>query len=447
MKKKRWAFLAITLAGIGAFGYESSGRLWGRSQAAPFRTAEVQRGDLRATISATGTIEPQEVVDVGAQVAGMIKEFGSDPRDPNKRIDYGTPVKVGTVLVKIDDSLYQAQVDQAKAQLAQAQAGLKKAEADLIQMKAKLLQTQRDYGRAQQLGPGNGNAISAVDFDTARANYDVSRSGLGAGEAAIDQAKATVAQAEATLKTAETNLGYTTIRSPVDGVIVDRRVNVGQTVVASLNAPSLFLIAKDLTRLQIWTSVNEADIGQIHAGQPVTFSVDAYPNEAFHGTVSQIRLNATMTQNVVTYTVVIDTDNANGKLLPYLTANVQFEVSNHPNVLEVPNAALRWRPRPEQVAPDVRTQFVQGEQRRGQRAVAGKANTQPHDRATLWIADGPYVRPVKVHTGISDGVVTEVSADNLTEGARVVLGDARPQDSAGSANPFTPQLFGGNKKG
>src|SRR5204863_6291083 len=172
------------------------------------------------------------------------------------------------------------------------------------------------------------------------------QAGLKDATAAAAKARGVVGDAEANLKKALINLGYCTIQSPVKGVIVDRRVNVGQTVVASLNAPSLFLIAKDLTRLQIWTSVNEADIGQIHPGQPVTFTVDAHPNQTFHGTVSQIRLNATMTQNVVTYTVVVDTDNANGKLLPYLTANVQFEVNSRPNVLEVPNAALRWRPRP-----------------------------------------------------------------------------------------------------
>jgi HlyD family secretion protein len=443
MSKKRGALLTVALSGLALLGYESSGHLWGGHPAASFRTAEVQRGDLRATISATGTIEPQEVVDVGAQVAGQIREFGADPSDPSKRVDYGTPVKVGTVLAKIDDAVYQAQVDQAKSQLAQAQAGVKRAEADLIQMKAKLRQTQRDYGRAQQLGPGQGNAISALDLDTSRANYEVSQSGLGVGEATIEQAKQAAAQAEAALKLAETNLGYTTIRSPVDGVIVDRRVNVGQTVVASLNAPSLFLIAKDLTRLQIWTSVNEADIGQIHAGQPVSFTVDAHPNELFHGTVSQIRLNANMTQNVVTYTVVVDTDNANGKLLPYLTANVQFEVSNHPNVLEVPNAALRWRPRADQVAPDVREKFAQAQERKGQQAAAGKSDA--HNRGTLWVPDGAYVRPERVRTGISDGVVTEVVADNLAEGAQVIVGDARAQDAAGSTNPFAPQLFGGKK--
>src|SRR5262249_12654673 len=156
----------------------------------------------------------------------------------------------------------------------------------------------------------------------------------------------TLSRSEAMLREAQVNLGYTQIRSPVDGVIVDRRVNVGQTVVAGLNAPSLFLIAKDLTKLQVWASVNEADIGNIHAGQSVRFTVDAYPKETFVGQVAQIRLNASMTQNVVTYTVVISTDNSQGKLLPYMTANLQFEVDRRHDVLLVPNAALRWKPQP-----------------------------------------------------------------------------------------------------
>src|SRR5207249_3200763 len=173
--------------------------------------------------------------------------------------------------------------------------------------------------------------------------YETSKSALAVGEASV-------AQARAALQQAEINLGYTTIRSPVKGVIVDRRVNVGQTVVASLNAPSLFLIAKDLTRMQIWASVNEADIGQIHAGQAVRFSVDAFPHQTFRGDVAQIRLNANMTQNVVTYTVVVNTDNTNGKLLPYMTANLNFELSQRNDVLLVSNSALRWRPQIQQVA-------------------------------------------------------------------------------------------------
>ena len=174
------------------------------------------------------------------------------------------------------------------------------------------------------------------------------------GKAAIVQAKGTVAQAEATLKRALQNLNYCTIKSPVKGVIIDRRVNIGQTVVSSLNAPSLFLLAKDLNRLQVWVSVNEADIGRIKPGQPVTFTVDAQPGDVFPGKVGKIRLNATMTQNVVTYTVEVDTDNSGGKLLPYLTANVTFIVGERKNVLLVPNAALRWTPQLEQVVAEFR---------------------------------------------------------------------------------------------
>ena len=155
---------------------------------------------------------------------------------------------------------------------------------------------------------------------------------------------------------AQRNLSYCTIKSPVKGVIIDRRVNIGQTVVSSLNAPSLFLIAKDLKRMEVWVSVNEADIGNIHQGQPVSFTVDAYPNEIFHGEVGKVRLNATMTQNVVTYTVEVITDNSSGKLLPYLTANVLFELSQKENVLLVPNVALRWSPQTKQVAPEFRTE-------------------------------------------------------------------------------------------
>src|SRR5206468_5740318 len=184
-------------------------------------------------------------------------------------------------------------------QLAQAKAGEQRARADLLQMKAKVTQTERDWNRAQQLGPGHGNAISATDYDTAKAVYETAKSALGVGEAAILQAQTDVTRAAAALKQAQTNLGYATIASPVKGVIVDRRVNVGQTVVASLNAPSLFLIAKDLKRLQVWSSVNEADIGNVHSGQQVSFTVDAYPGRVFKGTVApdQPRLNASMTQN------------------------------------------------------------------------------------------------------------------------------------------------------
>ena len=189
--------------------------------------------------------------------------------------------------------------------------------------------------------------ISDTDFVLAKANYSAAVANCGAAEANVSVVRASIDQAQAALTLAETNLGYTIIKSPVQGVIIDRRVNIGQTVVASLNAPSLFLIAKDLARMQVWASVNEADIGRIRnrPDMPVRFTVDAYPGEMFRGTVDQVRLNATMTQNVVTYTVVVATDNMDLRLMPYLTANLQFEVEERQNVLQVPAAALRWRPR------------------------------------------------------------------------------------------------------
>ena len=282
------------------------------------------KGDLEVTVGATGTVEPEELVDVGAQVAGKIVAFGKDKN--GKPIDYGSAVEAGMVLARIDDSLFAAEVSQAKAQLAQSRANVQRAEADLGQLKAKLIQAESDWLRAEKLGPSE--ALSQSDFDAARSAYDVARANLNVGQAALRQTKEAVAQSEAVLKKANQNLDYCTIRSPVKGVIIDRRVNIGQTVVASLSAPSLFLIAKDLKRLQIWVAVNEADIGNIRVGQPVSFTVDAFPRDTFAGTVGKVRLNATMTQNVVTYTVEVITDNSDGKLMPYLTANVKF-LSGH----------------------------------------------------------------------------------------------------------------------
>jgi HlyD family secretion protein len=221
-------------------------------------------------------------------------------------------------------------------------------------------------------------------------------------------------------------------------------VNIGQTVVSSLSAPSLFLLARDLRRIQVWASVNEADIGHLRMGQRVTFSVDAFPGRKFEGLILQIRLNATMTQNVVTYTVVVSTDNSDGKLLPYMTANLDFEIDRHTNVLRVPNAALRWQPAPQQVAPDVRADFV-----KSMKAASGASGSQPkekakdtHDRGRVWVEDGEFVRPVKVRIGLSDGTVTEITGGDLEEGTPVVIGESHEISSGGSTtNPFTPQMF------
>jgi HlyD family secretion protein len=409
MKSKKAISVVILLGliGVGAALYLSRAK----AQTVFYRTAVVERGDLLATISATGTVEPEEVVDVGAQVAGQINTFGKD-RDGNT-INYGSVVEEGTVLAQIDDSLYAADVTTATAQLQQAN--------------AKLYQAERDWSRAQKLGPSEALAES---------NYDAYKS-------AYDTAKASVAIAEATLARAKRNLNYCTIKSPVKGVIIDRRVNIGQTVVSSLNAPSLFLIAKDLKRMQVWVSVNETDIGNIHPGQPVSFTVDAYPGEVFRGEVGKVRLNATMTQNVVTYTVEVITDNSSGKLFPYLTANVRFEVNRSSNVLLVPNAALRWSPRPDQVAAEFKK--VSSDSNVGpinDPQSLAKTASGNNGQGVIWVQRGNYVQPIKVWLGLSDGTKTEVQGDELKEGLQIIIGEQQQRQavSDGTTNPFTPKL-------
>ncbi len=410
-----------------------------------FRTVLVERGDLVATISATGTVEPEEVIDVGAQVAGRIVAFGKDRS--GKTVDYGSMVEQGTVLAQIDDSLYAAEAAQVKAQLEQAKAGILRAQADLGQLEAKLFQAERDWKRAQKLGPSE--ALSESDYDASVSGYQVAKANLAVGKAALVQAKDAVTQIQATLRRAQQNLDYCTIKSPVRGVIIDRRVNIGQTVVASLNAPSLFLIAKDLKRMQVWVAVNEADTGSVRPGQAVTFTVDAHPGQVFQGEVGKIRLNASMTQNVVTYTVEVITDNSSGKLLPYLTANVKFILSRRNNVLRVPNAVLRWAPQPEQIAPDSRGR--QGMTPAGGAGAPspGHLSQQEYTPGVVWIPSGVFVRPVSVRIGLTDGTMTEIQSEELKEGSQVVIGEQRKEnpgkESQGSSSPpspFTPQLPG-----
>jgi HlyD family secretion protein len=400
-----------------------------------FREATVKRGDLFVTITATGTLEPEEVVDVGAQVEGQINVFGKDKN--GKSIDYGSVVEEGTVLAKIDDSLYRADVDLAKAQLDQDKAGEVRAAADLEQMKAKLVQAEADWNRAQKLGPSE--ALAPTTYDSYKANEAIAKANVALDEASLLQAKATSIQAKASLDKVQRTLDYCTITSPVKGVIIDRRVTIGETVVSSFNTPSLFLIAKDLTRMQVWVSVNEADIGNIHPGQPVSFTVDAFPNQTFQGKVGKVRLNATMTQNVVTYTVEVNTDNADGKLLPYLTANAQFLSGERHQVLLVPNAALRWRPPSDLIAPEFR-EAAPAQPAAGPHAAPD--SSEPLHAAILWVEAGEFVKPIDVTVGLSDGTETEIEGGGLAEGQEVVLGiqlAANAGDSDAASNPFAPQ--------
>jgi HlyD family secretion protein len=437
--------VVIVLAMISGFGVWS---YWFKGKKAPaFRSAPVKRGDLVATISATGTIEPEEVVNVGAQVAGLIRTFGKD--NHGKFIDYGSVVDAGMVLAKIDDSLYAAAVDTAKAQFQQAEANKVSAEANILQMKAKLLQARQDWDRAQKLGPSDALAQSA--YDQYKANYEVAKANLAVAEAAVEQAKASLAQTKANLASAQINLGYCTIKSPVKGIIIDRRVNIGQTVVSSLSAPSLFLIAKDLKRIQVWVSVNEADVGNISKDQPVTFTVDALPNQVFQGRVGKVRLNATMTQNVVTYTIEVNTNNDEGKLLPYLTANAQFMIGRRQGVLLIPNAALRWSPRPTQITPESR-QKPHTHASPPSRDSSRNPDTvlAPQARGTVWVEQGKFVRPIRVKIGLTDGTLTEVDGDGLTEGLPIIIGSATQEAAdipSAERSPFTPQVGRGQRQG
>jgi HlyD family secretion protein len=474
MKKVIVVLVLLALAGGAYAAWHFS---YGSHPGVAFRTVQVERGDLLTTINATGTIEPEEVIDVGAQVAGQILSFGPDPRGKGKLIDYGSPVEKGTVLAQIDDSLYKAQVDRqqaqlesakaqlesANAQVVSAQANVQRSEADLEQMKAKLYQADRDWARAKKLGPGE--VLAPVDYDTIEATYRTAKATLGVGEATVAQTKAAVLDAKANVSKAKAmlvdaqaaldnaliNLHFCTIKSPVKGVIVDRRVNIGQTVVSSLNTPSLFLIAKDLKRLQVWASVNEADIASVHSGQAVTFTVDAYPGRVFKGKVAadQPRLNASMTQNVVTYTVVVETDNSDGVLKPYLTANLLFEVTKHTQTLLVPNTALRWKPNPQLVVPEARDEY-QNNQRRNKGPGGDKPAATPErdtqHKGVLWVEDGGYVRPVKVRLGLSDGLMTEVVEGDIKESDTVVIGENRSGETGDTTNPFAPKMFGGAKK-
>jgi HlyD family secretion protein len=398
-----------------------------------FQTSAARRGDIVVTVNSTGTVEPEEVIDVGAQVAGMVTSFGKDKS--GKSIDYSSIVEEGTILAQIDDSVYAADVELAEAQVTQAVAGEKRAAADLDQLTAKVAQAEADWERAQKLGPSE--ALAPAAFDSYKAAYAVAKANVALGDAAIDQARASTVQAKATLNKARRNLNFCVIRAPVRGVIIDRRVNIGQTVVSSLNAPSLFLIAKDLSRIQVWVAVNEADVGRIVPGTPASFTCDAFPNQTFEGTVGKVRLNATMTQNVVMYTVEVNAENRDDLLLPYLTANVRFTVRKESNVLLAPNAALRWAPSSlSELVPDLRSAYVVDA---GQADKAAKSGG--HDEhGTVWIREGDFARPVEVVVGASDGTNSVITGGGLKEGDEVITGEELTSSPAGTASPFVPQL-------
>jgi HlyD family secretion protein len=346
-----------------------------------YRTAAVERGSITATVSATGKVNAVVTVQVGSQVSGTIQKLF---------VDFNSPVKKGQVVAQIDPALFEAQVEQARAKLMNDEANAEKAKVELVDAK-------RNLGRMEELLAKN--LIAQSDKDTAQTAND-------AAAAALKAAQAQVVQDRAALQLAETNLRYTTIRSPVDGIVISRNVDVGQTVAASLQAPVLFTIAQDLTEMQVDSSVDEADIGKVKVGQEAEFTVDAYPDSPFHGTVHDIYNEPIIVQNVVTYDAIIRVKNPDLTLKPGMTANVTVRVGGREGVVKLPNAALRYRP----------SKLRAPASASSKPSDAGK----PSNVTEVWVLKKGKASPVPVTLGLSDGNFTEVVAGELHPGDQVI---------------------------
>ena len=424
MKKVvKYLMILIVLAAVAAAAWMFFKKPVEDAPQIALRTEKITLDNVRRTISATGTVEPEELVNVGAQVNGKIMSFGKDA--DGKTVDYGSRVKKGMILAQIDDVTYKADLQEKEAQLEQANASIISAEAAITEADANEKLATSNWERAQKLFKQGSMTLS--DYESYQTNYFVSRAACAKARASLAQAQAQKSIAEAALVKARRNLEYCTIISPVDGVVIDRRVSVGQTVVSNQTASSIFLVARDFKKMQVWVSVNEADVGAIKPGMKVIFSCDAFPSMEFTGSVHRLRLNATLSSNVVTYIVEVNADNKSGNLIPYLTANVKFVRAEELNALTVPVNALRFMPPPElQLAP------------------APEVNRR---EGVLWLAAaGGKVRPVKVRLGLTNNIITAVKSDEIKAGDTIVTGIARqapgaPRMSDGSTkNPFMPNM-------
>ena len=398
-----------------------------------YLTSPVQRGEIRDAVDATGTVNAVVTVLVGSQVSGTIAKLHAD---------FNSRVRKGDIIAEIDPSLLQATLLQATADLQNAKANVTAAEAGLKKATAVLAQTKADFERAQALA--RGNAGTQQELELARANYQSALASMDAGQAGVEQAKAQVSQKNAAVEVARTNLDHTVIRSPIDGVVVARNVDVGQTVAASLSAPTIFTIAQDLTKMQVYANVDESDVGRIKLGRVVTFKVDAFPKDQFTGTVSQIRMNPTTIQNVVTYDAIIDFQNPDLKLFPGMTAYVTIPVATAENVVKVPNAALRFTP--PLPAEGVRALYARygidesklgsAADDSGSAATPVKRHAAQTESVVVWKkhADGG-LEPVQLALGITDHAYTEVTRvlhGTLGPGDEVVTTAVTAKGAAGS---------------
>jgi len=432
--KKRWLVLAGVAVAAGlfaAFGLNHSAHVQNF-------TAKMERGEIDDVVEATGTINAVITVQVGSQVSGTIAKLNAD---------FNSRVHKGDVVALIDPALFKGALLQATADLENARANLVAARANLEKAKAGLVQTKADYDRAVKLTKDG--VMSEQQLDLAKSNYDAANATVGGAAANITQAQAQVSQKQAAVAVAQTNLDYTVIRSPIDGTVVARNVDVGQTVAASLQAPTIFTIAQDLKKMWVYVKTDESDVGNIKIGKPVSFKVDAFPKDTFQGVVSQVRMNATTVQSVVTYDTIIEFANPELKLFPGMTAYVTIPVDTVKNALKLPNTALRYKPpmTAEEVLAVYKQYGIEGGERKvaaddpagsGSGAQAAAALNPPRvpkpETAVVWkLHADNTMEPVKVLLGITDHAYTEVRGlvkGELKEGDDIIIRSVAPKSQA-----------------
>ncbi len=403
-------FLCLLTAGTAA-AYQPAVKYWKDRNRPTFRTKKVSTGDIVSTVNSTGTVEPVLSVHIGSFVSGPITHL---------HVNYNDEVKKGDLLAEIDPRIYKASVERD-------QAGLATRKADLLRVKARLQNAINDEKRALGLRSDNPDFISGTEMD----QYKFARMAL---EAEMEVIKASIKQAQATLNNSLANLGYTKITSPVDGIVIDRKIDPGQTLAAQFQTPELFIIAPDIRKeMHVFAAVDEADIGLIRkakeTGEQVVFTVDAYPGELFEGVIFQIRLSPTTNQNVVTYTVVVSTSNEELKLLPGMTADISFQIEEHNAVTRIPNAALRYYPKREHVREEDRKLLDGVDSSEDDRQ---NAESQPADakakasiksrKRHVWVKEGEFLKAIEIETGISDYQYTEVLSGDVKVDQELVIG-------------------------
>jgi HlyD family secretion protein len=432
MKKKKWLWLTV-----GAIVFLAGGFLWLNNNSKDeikYRTAKVDRGDIQVVISATGTLNAVTTVQVGSQVSGTIAKLYAD---------FNTKVSAGQLLAQLDPTFLQASVNEQRANVDRA--------------KAQVNEAERNFNRTSDLFAKL--LVSQADMDAAKTTLEASQASLAQGAAALERVSV--------------NLRYATIKAPISGVVISRNVDVGQTVAASLQAPTLFTIAQDLRKMQVQASIDEADIGNVKVNQEATFRVDSYPEETFRGEVSQIRLAPVITQNVVTYNVIIDVDNPQQRLMPGMTATVSIEVTHKKNVMRAPLQAARFNPPAEddeekpategrmmregrelptrRVIDD--TSRAQGERLEQRSGTNGNPSLEQREkfakrmaeRARIWILENGKPKAIFVEKGIQNTRYMEIVESSLKEGDEIIVGSNAPQgqQQVGTNNPFAPRMPGG----